>query len=202
MICPRSGLLAPGIALVLSVGTTIAEPAGKGLAAQDTGTAFSVNSTCLPPFWAGLLAGTSTEREVRQLLGNGHATERHGESVRLYTDPSKAATLVVEFGTDSIVTSVDLWQGLEAGLPPTAVAGMVTAWLRPSDGIGVWGGVHLGASKAAVQKNMGKPLRVDSEKNLSVWVYESFCSCELATGLTFRFDGDHLVSFGVWALNG
>ena len=79
---------------------------------------------------------------------------------------------------------------------------MVSSWLRPSDGIGVWGGIHLGDNAAAVQKNMGKPRRVVTESGLNVWLYDSACSCELPTGLAFRFDSDRLVSFGVWASNG
>lgn len=188
--------------LLLSLAPSTCATTGAASTSKSEATDTSVRPTCLPPFWAGLLAGSSTDREVKALLGEGYPTERHGQTVRLYTDPKRSATLVVELGTDSIVTSVDIWQGLEAGIPPHALPRMVSSWLRPSDGIGVWGGVHLGANQETVLKNMGTPLSVASENKLTVWVYESLCACELSTGLAFRFEGDRLISFGVWALNG
>ena len=157
---------------------------------------------CLPPYWAGLLAGSSTDAEVRRLLGDGYETERRGETVRLFTNPSRSATLIVQFGTDRIVTSVDLWAGVEAGLSPSSVEKMVSTFLRSNDGIGNWGQIHLGDTKAVVEANLGTPTQARTEDNLLLWTYESACACELSTGLVFRFQGGRLVSFGVWALNG
>jgi hypothetical protein len=186
--------------VVGSVGCTAPIPAPAPTPPVTSG---SRDTTCLPPYWAGVLAGSSSEREVTHLLGTGYSTELQGAPVRLYTDPGRSSTLVVTLGTDNIVTGLDLWQALDPALDSSAASqARASTWLRPHDGFGAWGELHLGSTIADVRKNMGKPSSVSSESDLAVLSYSSTCACELDTGLVFRFRNDRLVSFGVWALNG
>src|SRR5678815_6188295 len=85
MIQARLTSLAAGLVLGLSLGVVRTEATANDKPAPSSVTNSQPHATCLPPFWAGLLAGSSTEREVKQLLGDGYSTDRHGESVRLYT---------------------------------------------------------------------------------------------------------------------
>jgi hypothetical protein len=204
MLCRFAILMLASGWVLASAGCAVSSVAGGARVDPSApGGSSSVASTCLSPYWAGLLAGESTLREVAQLLGSGYSTERQGEDVRLYTDPSRSSTLVVTFGTDNIVTTVDLWETLDAELRSSTVSeAAVSRWVRPHDGIGAWGELHLGSTTADVRKNMGEPRWVRTQDNLSVWSYSSVCACDLQTGFTFRFAFDRLVSFGVWAENG
>src|SRR5213594_3605834 len=103
LVQPRMPL-AVAMILVLNLGGSTSDATREKVSRPPT-VKSRRNATCLPPYWAGLLAGSSTEREARQLLGDGYSTERQGETVRLYTDSSRSTTLVIKFGTDAIVTS-------------------------------------------------------------------------------------------------
>jgi len=161
------------------------------------------HSICLPPYWGGLLAGSSTDSEVTRLLGKGHFEEQHGVvGARYFTDLSKSTTLKVEYGTDLLVASAELREGLDASISPEIADEMVSQWLRPANGLGVWSGIRLGDSQSAVRTNLGEPSEIRQEGNETVWSYESACACELATGLSFSFRADRLVAFSIWALMG
>jgi hypothetical protein len=136
------------------------------------------------------------------LYGEGFQSERHGDDVRLYTDPQKATTVVITFGTDRIVESLTVWGRLEAGLDHTTVEKMVSPWLERQDPFGGWGSLHFGDSQEQVRENMGQPIHVWNDGELLVWVYDSVCACELETGLSFRFDRGRLLAFEIWAAGG
>lgn len=175
-------------------------PLGTVVAQVSPGTAIETRRTCVPPFWGGVLAGSTRVEAVARLFGRGVTTKVRGEDVRFYTDRAKSRTVMIRF-SDNVVTSLDVWEGLAVpGLPN---AGDTRSdWLRPTEGLGVWAGVNIGASGSSVRENMGEPARVLTEDGFSVWVYESSCACELSTGLVFRFRADRLVSFGIWAAAG
>lgn len=161
------------------------------------------HSICLPPYWGGLLAGISTDSEVTRLLGKGHFEEEQGVvGTRYFTDSSKSTTLRVQYGTDLLVATAELREGLDASVSPAVAEEMVSQWLRPANGLGVWWGIHLGDSQSAVRENLGEPSEIRQEGNETVWSYESACACELATGLSFNFRADRLVAFSIWALMG
>jgi len=159
--------------------------------------------TCLPAYWGGLLAGLSTDSEVTELYGTGRHDASQGETgARTFVDASKSATLIVELGTDRVVSSVEVREGVPAGLKPGEAKRMVATRFRPTAGVGVHFGVHLGDSPAAVRDHLGSPTSIRSEGDTEVWGYESSCACELSAGLSFRFLNGRLVSFSVWQLSG
>lgn len=160
----------------------------------------SSRSVCLPPYWAGLLAGASTGSEVTRLLGTGYLVEDRG--ARYFTDRSKSTTLKVEFGTDELVALAELREGLDPSIPAEMVDDMISEWVRPTDGMGVWGEIRLGDQEGAVRKNLGEPSKVFQDGPETVWTYDSICRCELGTGLSFSFRGGRLIAFSVWALMG
>jgi hypothetical protein len=186
----------------LSIGCAAARAVPE-LAPDTRGVRSGHHTVCLPPYWGGLLAGVSTDSEVTRLLGDGHLDEKYNVAgARFYTDSSRSTTLKVEFGTDRIVASAELREGVDPGLSADIVDEMVSKWVRPSAGVGVWWNIHLGDSEAAVRKNLREPTTIDREGEETVWWYESVCACELPAGLSFRFLGGRLVAFSVWAAMG
>lgn len=159
----------------------------------------TASSVCLPPYWGGLLAGMSTEAEVKALYGEGQLGESGGRS---FVDSSKSATLIIEFGTDRVVSSVEVREGLPPGLTAGTAKRLVAARFQPRAGIGVHFGLHLGASRDAVRGNLGAPSSSRSDSDGEIWTYDSSCGCELPAGLSFRFVAERLVGFSVWQLNG
>ena len=192
------------LAIALAGASVECAASSAGVKPSDS-TSFSshqVGSTCLPPYWGGILAGSSTDREVIKLYGEGFRTERQGTDVRLFTDLKRASTVVVQFGTDSIVESLTVWGRLEPGLDEPTVEKMVSPWLERQDPFGGWGSIHFGDSPQQVRENMGEPIHVWNDGDLLVWVYNSVCACALETGLSFRFNGGGLLAFEIWAAGG
>lgn len=157
--------------------------------------------TCLPPFWGGVLAGSTRLEAVERLFGRAVATEVQGSDARVYIDGSQSRTVVIKF-FDRVVTSLDVW-GSAAAPPGVRVSALTSDWIKAQEGIGVWAELNVGtAGTASVRKNMGEPQAVSRRDDLLIWTYQSSCACELASGLTFRFRGEQLVSFGVWSNEG
>lgn len=159
--------------------------------------------TCLPPFWGGILAGMSTDAEVTQLFGAGTFDPSLGEDgERRFVDSARTATLIVEYGTDQVVVSAEVKQGIPSGLGTDAIERMVAPRFDPDGGIGVWFDIHLGDTRDAVRKNLGAPASSRREGDQDVWTYQSTCACALEAGFTFRFTNGHLTSFAIWSEDG
>jgi hypothetical protein len=171
------------------VGQGVARMASKG------------GGTCLPPFWGGVLAGNTRLEAVERLFGHAVATEIDGSEARTYLDPSKSRAVVIKF-FDHVVTSLDVWDAA-AATPSLKAGALISDWIEPQAGIGVSAGLRIGTSgTTSVRKNMGEPRTVTRRDGLEIWTYESNFGCELPSGLSFRFRGEQLVSFGVWSNEG
>jgi hypothetical protein len=145
----------------------------------------------------------SSDAEVVQLFGSGKFDPAVGDTgARVFIDSSKSATLVIEYGTDRVVSSVEVRKGIPSGLTASLTKRMVASRFRPTAGIGVWFGIHLGDTPEKVRENLGSPASTRTEGEQEVWTYQSACACELEAGFTFRFANQQLVSFSVWELNG
>jgi len=162
----------------------------KALVAQSEGT------ICLAPYWGGILAGYSSEREVVKLYGNGVKLDSLGDTgCRYYADPTQKITMIVIFGTDGLVQDLKLISGFH---PPnqineTEFQMMASDYLKRDEGFGYWNELHFGDSMDKVDKNLGPPQDTYTHSEI-IWVYESVCHCELASAIRFGFKDGKLVS--------
>jgi hypothetical protein len=75
-------------------------------------------STCLPPFWGGVLAGSSIKENVLRLYGPGIFASEEGDSGgSYYRDAKGSVTLHAVYYTDTIVGELEVIEG--NALPPS-----------------------------------------------------------------------------------
>ncbi|MDE3058569.1 MAG: hypothetical protein KGJ59_11505 [Bacteroidota bacterium] len=158
--------------------------------------------TCLAPYWGGILAGYSTDREVRQLYGDGVYFDSIGDcGSRFYTNPSKTVTMEVVLTNDCIVEEVEVRQGFH---PPHQLAEgdqdkMVSDFLDHSHGLGNFYELMFGKTFTEVEETNGPPQHVDVDDGETRWIYESVCHCELSSGIAYRFKNGLVVAVEFWA---
>jgi hypothetical protein len=154
--------------------------------------------SCLPQFWGGVLAGSTDRQQVERLLGQGvFVPSENGFPVSYFLDPDNAITVRIEYGTDSLVQTLDV---IEGNRVPERIKGdesLVSEFLQPPFVFGGLGDIKFGASLESVKTNMGPPTRVLASDELQL-VYVNPCSCELEGGISFSFVGGRLVKVSYW----
>jgi hypothetical protein len=156
--------------------------------------------TCLPPFWGGILAGGTSRPEVTRLYGEGvYLPDEKGFPASYYVDTKGAVTLHVIYGTDDLVRVLEITSGNTAPAAWRNDPHIKSPSLQPPFVFGAWGKLSLGDSVEAVTSNMGEPFErqqgSDSEATL---LYQSTCSCDLYSGISFTFRGGRLVRVSYW----
>jgi hypothetical protein len=151
---------------------------------------------CMAPYWGGVLAGRTRIEAVIKLFGTPPESLVQGEGTLQYVDRAKSRLVIAKF-FDNVAISVDVWDTANYSQTGPRTTAQST-WIDPREGIGRWGVVNLGATPEAVVRAMGKPSSVSTNDGVTVWTYQSSCSCELAAGFTVRFKAGRLISFGVW----
>jgi len=135
-----------------------------------------------------LTLGVTTDSEVQRLLGNGVFREDEGDTGgRYFVDSKHTATLHTESYTDAVVGEVTVEEGVT--VKPTETEAAVSQWFNPQQGFGNWHALHLGSTKRAVKKNLGKPVKGSSK---DAWRYDSKCSCEIDVFFTVYFKKDRI----------
>jgi hypothetical protein len=154
-------------------------------------------STCLPPFWGGVLAGSSTKEHVVGLYGQGILAPDEGDSGgSYYRDAKGTITLHAVYYTDQIVGTLEVIEG--NALPPNARQRpeAVSPFLKPPF---LHAGRAFGATEEAVVSSMGQPTRKEKEEDgLTTFVYLSDCHCELESGISFVFRKGRLFKVVYW----
>ena len=127
-------------------------------------------STCLPPFWGGLLAGASVKKEVLRLYGPGIFASEEGDiGGSYYRDAQGAITLHLVYYTDTIVGELEVIEGNALPLSARQRAEAVSPNLKPPF---LHAGLAFGATEEAVLSAMGQPSRKEKGNDgLGTFVY-------------------------------
>ncbi len=153
---------------------------------------------CMVPFWGGVLpGGTSVEQAERLFLVDGPWGESHDErTLALRNADDSIRVLLTAF--DGHVWSVELRRGGADSPREWPVSSAIPASTR----FGVHQDLQLGATQAAVRKNMGEPSRVFEDKEgQTCWIYLSHLACDaydLESGFRFDFRDGVLVAVVFW----
>jgi len=153
--------------------------------------------TCLPPFWGGVLAGSSIKEDVLKLYGPGVFVAEEGDTGgSYYRDAKGSVTLHAMYFTDNIVGVLEVSEG--NALPPSARQRpeAVSSYLKPPF---LHAGLAFGTKEEAVLAEMGRPARREKASDgLVTLVYLSTCRCELESGISFVLKGGRLVKVVYW----
>jgi hypothetical protein len=154
-------------------------------------------STCMPPFWGGVLAGSSIKEDVLRLYGPGISAPEEGDTGgSYYLDAKGSVTLHAVYYTDTIVGELEVIEG--NALPPSARKRpeAVSPNLKPPF---LHAGLPFGSTEEAVLAAMGQPTRKEKEGDSFVtFIYLSACRCELESGISFVFKNSRLVKIVYW----
>jgi hypothetical protein len=160
--------------------------------------AHALAGLCLPQFWGGILAGNTDRPQVERLLGPGaFVPDESGFPVSYYLDPDESVTIRVEYGTDDLVQTLDVIEGVVVPESLRNDPHLVSKFLRPPFAFGGLGKIEFGATPESVKANMGPPTRELSNSQREL-VYVNPCSCELEGGISFSFTCDRLVKVSYW----
>jgi len=162
---------------------------------------------CYAPNWGGVVAGISTETDVLKLFGEGKPLlDGEDTSARAYSGPNHSYCVVTEFGTDRIVSSLNLILASQpsGGMDPRISDSPVSQGMPPTAHFGTTHTLKLSASAADARAAFGPAERVwvDPKSSAVHWSYTSRCACELEAGVTLIFRGEKLVQVNFWQLYG
>ena len=135
--------------------------------------------------YAGVIAGTSRDKHVVRLLGQGAHRPNESEGVRYYVDPGAMMTMKVSTFTDGIVGEISLEQGVDRSLTKGERGRAVSRRLEPNEGFGNWHALRLGSTREEVQANLGPPTETSGP---GVWMFNAECTCELPQYFTLHFE--------------
>jgi hypothetical protein len=144
---------------------------------------------CWPMHYAGVVAGTSQDKHVVRLLGQGAHRPRESEGARYYVDPSAKMTMKVSTFTDGIVGEIDLESSVTRTFTKGERIRALTRTLDPAEGFGKWHALRLGSTREEVQANLGSPAEMNGP---NVWVFNAECTCELPQYMTLHFSGERV----------
>jgi hypothetical protein len=145
---------------------------------------------CWPMHYAGVIAGTSRDKHVVRLLGEGAPRPKESEGVRYFIDSRAKMTMKVSTFTDGIVGEIALEQGINASLTSGERTRAVARNLEPDEGFGNWHALRLGSTREEVRANLGPPAETQRP---DAWVFNAECTCELPQYLTLYFQGGKVV---------
>jgi hypothetical protein len=157
--------------------------------------------TCLPPFWGGVLAGSSIKEDVLRLYGPGIFVSEEGDTGgSYYRDAKGSVTLHAVYYTDNVVGELEVIEGnaLPASIRKRPEA--VSPYLKPPF---LHAGVAFGSTEKAVLVTMGQPTRREKGNgSLVTLAYLSACRCELESGISFIFKDGKLFKVLYWSDSG
>jgi hypothetical protein len=157
--------------------------------------------TCLPPFWGGVLAGSSVKGDVLRLYGPGIFVSEEGDTGGSYYRDSKGSiTLHAVYYTDTVVGELEVIEGNALPLSARKRPEAVSPYLKPPF---LHAGLAFGSTEEAILAQMGRPTRKDKDKDgLVTLVYLSTCRCELESGISFALRNGKLAKVVYWSETG
>lgn len=166
--------------------------------------AIAQTKTCLAPFWGNLLTGYSDDFAVRKILGKGlERIDPSGKNL-FYADSLGGRIVRLKLAGDGVVYEIELTKDIDPKwkllLDPKRTTLPNVEYASNENHLAVMSGIKMGSDKSEVIKAMGD---VVSQKSTGLFdeilVYESICSCELSSGITFRFKEGKLRSILYWS---
>lgn len=162
--------------------------------------------TCIPPFWGGILAGSSEMKDVQALHGQGlYAMNKYTDGGSLfYCSKDKKISMEVSFTTDLIVYEVILREGCVKpkslkNNDSFSISQMISNHLTSKIRVGVWGEINFSSKKSDVAKNMGEPKKINKEDGKTTYIYYYSGGCELYEGISFVFKNGKIIEIIFWA---
>jgi hypothetical protein len=153
--------------------------------------------TCLPPFWGGVLAGSSVKGDVLKLYGRGIFVSKEGDTGgSYYRDAKGTVTLHAVYYTDTVVGDLEVIEGNAIPLNARQRPEAVSPYLKPPF---LHAGLAFGSTEEAVLSSMGQPARREKgEDGLVTFVYQSSCRCNVEAGISFVFRKGRLIKAVYW----
>lgn len=166
--------------------------------------------TCLSPFIGGVLAGQSVDKELVKLLGKGLEVNDGVGHARIYANKDATKFLVARMETYDIVFEMEITSSIAYILPERIAQKKASEIPKivdfpPEMNVSLLQDVHFGSSVEFVIGILGKPSNAEVNQGKSdetLLEYRSKCSCELPTGISFKFKNGKLVSINYWAASG
>ncbi len=146
---------------------------------------------CYPPYFGGIVAGITLDRDVVTLYGKGFFTDSMmAIGARYYTDSLRSVTMEVELGVDHMIDRITIQTGVHfPSNGPRDVSPFVSARLDPRETMTKSG---LGSSRDEVEKELGKPTRAMNDGQTWEYAMSASKECAIYPTMTFWFSYDRV----------